>query len=65
MCRPSFRRLSGFIIAHFGVFFNTKNKNAFRLSEKLPHFLPLPFYLLLPKNPECNLGKSEEVRGSK
>ena len=39
-------------------------KNAFRISEKLPHFLPLTFYLLLPKNPAIS-GKSEDVRGKK
>jgi hypothetical protein len=39
-------------------------KNAFRHSEKLPHLLPLTFYLLLSKNPAIQ-GKSEEVRGKK
>ena len=27
------------------------------------YFLPITYYF--PKNPECNLGKSEEVRGNK
>ena len=43
--------------------FDLKQKKQGKALQNTYYFLPITSYF--PKNPECNLGKSEEVRGNK